>query len=51
MGNTWEVYVWKEIKGEFQYILLYSGESRRSAMRIAKNAKEKGAGCIKIEWR
>ena len=51
MNNTWEVYAWKEIDGDYQYVLEYSGNSRRAAMNTARKLKKDGCGCIKIEWR
>ena len=54
MGNTWEVWAWLEDVDAFTgyaFKQIYGGESRRVAMRKARDAKLAGCGCVKIEWR
>jgi hypothetical protein len=55
MGNTWEVYVWKECKQwdakyKWDYELIYAGESWVRAVLSAFRAKIHYS-CIKIVWR
>lgn len=52
MGNTWEVYAWREINGlvKYDYVMVYCGESWLSAIWAAIKAK-RTCGCVKIEWR
>lgn len=54
MGNTWEVYAWKEM-GEnhpvkYDFVLEYRGESWFHAIWAALRAK-RTYRCVKVEWR
>jgi hypothetical protein len=52
MGNTWEVYAWKEVNTnvKYDYVAVYCGESWLSAIWEAVKAK-RSCGCVKVEWR
>ena len=52
MGNTWEVYAWREVNElvRFDYVMVYRGESWVSAIWAAVKAK-RTCGCVKVEWR
>jgi len=51
MGNTWKVYGWQNVAGDYEYVLRYAGENWIAAIRAAWKAKREGCGCVKIEWR
>jgi hypothetical protein len=51
MVNTWEVYVWTLTDHGYAYVQVYGGENEAEAWRIARDKKDSGCGCIKIEWR
>ena len=52
MGNQYEVWSWERINDdEFMYCAKYAGNNFDEAMRIMKEEKESGIGCVKLEWR
>lgn len=52
MGNTWEVYAWREVNGlvKYDYVIVYQGESWLAAIWTALKEK-RTSGCVKVEWR
>ncbi len=56
MGNTYDVYIWEKFKeGDafdcYKWTNVYSGEDMAKALSVMIHEKEKGAGCVKLEWR
>lgn len=52
MGNTWEVYAWREVNllVRYDYVLIYAGESFLMALWMVIKEK-RVSGCVKVEWR
>jgi len=53
MGNKFEVYSYVRDTdcSQYYYKEVYHGEDMEEALRIAFAEKQKGVGCVKIEWR
>ena len=54
MGNTYEVYEYHPSNPNANadgYVALWAGEEFMEALQVMIRAKERGAGCLKLEWR
>ena len=52
MGNTYEVHGYRMFDtGEYDYELIYAGESKQDALRALWEADKDFYGCVKLEWR
>lgn len=53
MGLKYEVDAWLYNDGllEWRYEEVYRGQSFIKAMYMLAQAKRRGAGCVKLEWR
>jgi hypothetical protein len=53
MGWTWEVEGWarRTLIDGYQYETIYTGESLLAAVRMMRQAKRNGIGCIRLTWR
>lgn len=52
MGNTFEVWDWKNIKDlDFEWVICYSGEIQEEAFAELNRLKDLGRPCVKLIWR
>lgn len=52
MGSTFTVQYWTNAyEGEYKYYVFWQGESFDESIRQMVKCKDKGYGCVKMEWR